>query len=175
MRAFVEARVKPYYLHHLDLAPGTSHFRTSIAEGQALMRALRGRLSGIAQPTYVLDIPGGHGKVPIGPGYLAEDGTIADPAGRSTTTRSGGDVCQLFRLRLHRFEGYFEFVAVERANRSSVRVDGFMKPLSSRETTLRVVFIRSATCSCVSPARARAPMSCEASRNPSSRSAYALA
>jgi lysine 2,3-aminomutase len=81
MRGFVEARVKPYYLHHLDLAPGTSHFRTGIAEGQALMRALRGRLSGIAQPTYVLDIPGGHGKVPIGPGYLADDGTIADPAG----------------------------------------------------------------------------------------------
>ena len=67
MRAFVEARVKPYYLHHLDLAPGTSHFRTTIAEGQALDAALRGRLSGIAQPTYVLDIPGGHGKVPIGP------------------------------------------------------------------------------------------------------------
>ena len=82
MRAFVEARVKPYYLHHLDLAPGTSHFRTTIAEGQQLMRALRGRLSGIAQPTYVLDIPGGHGKVPIGPSYVAEDGrTIADPAG----------------------------------------------------------------------------------------------
>ena len=71
MRAFVEARVKPYYLHHLDAAPGTSHFRTTIAEGQALMRALRGRLSGLAQPTYVLDIPGGHGKVPVGPGYLA--------------------------------------------------------------------------------------------------------
>jgi lysine 2,3-aminomutase len=81
MRAFVEARVTPYYLHHLDLAPGTGHFRTTIAEGQALMRALRGRLSGIAQPTYVLDIPGGHGKVPIGPGYVAEDGTIADPGG----------------------------------------------------------------------------------------------
>ena len=82
MRAFVEARIKPYYLHHLDLAPGTSHFRTSIAEGQALMRALRGRLSGIAQPTYVLDIPGGHGKVPIGPGYLGTDGrTVADPEG----------------------------------------------------------------------------------------------
>ena len=82
MRAFVEARVKPYYLHHLDLAPGTGHFRTTIAEGQALMRALRGRLSGLAQPTYVLDIPGGHGKVPIGPGYLAEDGgSVADPAG----------------------------------------------------------------------------------------------
>jgi len=70
MRAFVESRIKPYYLHHADLAPGTSHFRTSIPEGQALMRALRGRVSGLAQPTYVLDIPGGHGKVPVGPGYL---------------------------------------------------------------------------------------------------------
>jgi lysine 2,3-aminomutase len=84
MRAFVEARVRPYYLHHLDAAPGTSHFRTSIAEGQALMRALRGRLSGLAQPTYVLDIPGGHGKVPVGPGYLAETGdSVADPSGVS--------------------------------------------------------------------------------------------
>ena len=82
MRAFVEARVKPYYLHQLDPAPGTRHFRVSIGEGQALMRALRGRLSGVAQPTYVLDIPGGHGKVPIGPQYLGEDAaTIADPAG----------------------------------------------------------------------------------------------
>ena len=59
MRAFVECRIKPYYLHHADLAPGTSHFRTTIAEGQALMRALRGRVSGLAQPAYVLDIPGG--------------------------------------------------------------------------------------------------------------------
>src|ERR1044072_8753012 len=70
MPAFVECRVKPYYLHHADLAPGTSHFRTTIAEGQALMRALRGRVSGLAQPTYVLDVPGGHGKVPVGPGYI---------------------------------------------------------------------------------------------------------
>ncbi len=72
MRALVETRVKPYYLHHGDLAPGTAHFRTTIAEGQALMRALRARLSGLALPTYVLDIPGAHGKVPIGPEYLAE-------------------------------------------------------------------------------------------------------
>ena len=70
MRAFVECRIKPYYLHHADLAPGTSHFRTTIEEGQALMRALRGRVSGLAQPTYVLDIPGGYGKVPAGPGYI---------------------------------------------------------------------------------------------------------
>lgn len=71
MRGFVEARIKPYYLHQLDAAPGTAQFRTPLAKGQALMRALRGRVSGLAQPTYVLDIPGGHGKVPIGPGYLA--------------------------------------------------------------------------------------------------------
>ena len=73
MRAFVESRVKPCYLHHGDLAPGTSHLRTTIGEGQALMRTLRGPLSGLCQPTYVLDIPGGHGKVPVGPEYLACD------------------------------------------------------------------------------------------------------
>jgi lysine 2,3-aminomutase len=73
MRAIVESRIKPYYLHHGDLAPGTSHFRIPIAEGQALMRALRGRISGLAQPTYVLDIPGGYGKVPVGPNYVDED------------------------------------------------------------------------------------------------------
>ncbi len=70
MRAFVEARITPYYLHHGDLAPGTAHLRTTIAEGQALMRELRRRLSGLALPTYVLDIPGGHGKVPAGPSYV---------------------------------------------------------------------------------------------------------
>jgi lysine 2,3-aminomutase len=74
MRAFVETGIKPYYLHHPDLAPGTAHLRVGIADGQALMRALRGRLSGLAQPTYVLDIPGGYGKVPIGPDYLAQTG-----------------------------------------------------------------------------------------------------
>ena len=74
-RALVAMRVKPYYLHHLDLAPGTAHFRTSIAAGQELVRGLRGRVSGLCQPTYVLDIPGGAGKVPIGPGYLEESGS----------------------------------------------------------------------------------------------------
>jgi lysine 2,3-aminomutase len=70
MRALVECRIKPYYLHHGDLAPGTAHLRTSIAEGQGLMRALHGRMSGLCQPGYVLDIPGGHGKSPVGPRYL---------------------------------------------------------------------------------------------------------
>jgi lysine 2,3-aminomutase len=73
MRTFVENRIRPYYLHHGDLAPGTAHFRTTVAEGQALMRALRGRLSGLCLPEYVIDIPGGHGKVPIGPVYLDGD------------------------------------------------------------------------------------------------------
>jgi len=80
MRAFVETRIKPYYLHHGDLAPGTSHLRTTLAEGQAVMRALRGDVSGLCQPTYVLDIPGGHGKVPVGPHYLG-DGEVEDPSG----------------------------------------------------------------------------------------------
>jgi lysine 2,3-aminomutase len=86
MRALVAARVKPYYLHHPDLVRGTSHFRVSIADGQALMKALRGRLSGLAQPTYVLDVPGGHGKVPVGPSYLGDDPdalTVQDAFGGS--------------------------------------------------------------------------------------------
>ena len=65
MRGFVENRIQPYYLHHPDLAPGTGHFRVSIEDGQRLVAALRGRLSGLCQPTYVLDIPGGHGKADI--------------------------------------------------------------------------------------------------------------
>src|SRR6202040_234694 len=73
LRALVECRIKPYYLHHADLAPGTAHFRTAIGEGQEIMRALRGRYSGLCQPQYVLDIPGGHGKSPIGPSYLSPD------------------------------------------------------------------------------------------------------
>ncbi|PZQ63608.1 MAG: lysine-2,3-aminomutase-like protein [Phenylobacterium zucineum] len=81
MRRFVELRIKPYYLHHPDLAPGTGHFRSTLDEGQALLRDLRGRVSGLCQPTYVLDIPGGHGKAPVGPDYLAEGGVI-DPQGQ---------------------------------------------------------------------------------------------
>jgi lysine 2,3-aminomutase len=83
MRTLIECRIKPYYLHQADLAPGTAHLRTTIAEGQTLMRGLRGRYSGLCQPTYVLDIPDGHGKSPIGPNYLSEDGTaIEDFNGR---------------------------------------------------------------------------------------------
>jgi lysine 2,3-aminomutase len=85
-RGLVAMRVKPYYLHHPDLARGTGHFRLGIDAGQRLVGALRGRVSGLCQPSYVLDIPGGHGKVPIGPPY-ARPGpgpgqwTVEDPAG----------------------------------------------------------------------------------------------
>ncbi|MGH7109882.1 MAG: lysine-2,3-aminomutase-like protein [Stellaceae bacterium] len=84
-RALVAMRVKPYYLHHADLARGTAHFRTGIAAGQRLVRDLRGRVSGLCQPTYVLDIPGGYGKVPLAPGAASrgEGGwRIEDPNGR---------------------------------------------------------------------------------------------
>ena len=85
MRAFVEAGIKPYYLHHPDLAPGTGHWRVPIATGQELMALLRRRLSGLAMPTYVLDIPGGQGKIPIGPQSIRTDGaggySLLDPQG----------------------------------------------------------------------------------------------
>jgi lysine 2,3-aminomutase len=86
-RGLVAMRVKPYYLHHPDLAPGTGHFRLGIAEGQRLVGALRGHVSGLCQPSYVLDIPGGYGKVPIaasaaGPGGRPGCWVVEDPAGR---------------------------------------------------------------------------------------------
>ena len=96
LRELLACRVKPYYLHHGDLAPGTSHFRTSLETGKKLMTELRGRLSGLALPTYVLDIPGGHGKVPVSAEHVGaphEDGgarTVRDPWGRTHVYR---DAC----------------------------------------------------------------------------------
>jgi lysine 2,3-aminomutase len=80
-RAMIANRVKPYYLHQLDPAPGTARFHVPIEEGRALLEALRGRVTGLAWPTYVLDIPGGHGKVPIGPDYRQADGSVRDVQG----------------------------------------------------------------------------------------------
>jgi lysine 2,3-aminomutase len=76
MRRFVELRVKPYYLHHGDLAPGTSHLRVDLETGRALVAELRATVSGLCQPAYVLDIPGGHGKVPVGPDHLRPAGIV---------------------------------------------------------------------------------------------------
>lgn len=82
-RAMIAARVKPYYLHQLDPAPGTARFHVPIEEGRALLEAIRGRVTGLAWPTYVLDIPGGYGKVPIGPDYRQANGSVRDISGRS--------------------------------------------------------------------------------------------
>jgi lysine 2,3-aminomutase len=98
-RGLIAMRVRPYYLHHPDLAPGTAHFRLDIAEGQALVAALRGRVSGLCQPTYVVDIPGGFGKVPLSPSAARRDDLdecwlITDPAGfvhRYPPLGKGGD------------------------------------------------------------------------------------
>ena len=87
MRALVECRIKPYDLHHGDLAPGTAHLRTTLAQGQQLMRALRGRVSGLCQPDYVLDIPGGHGKSPIGPDYLTCENSFLPDGEAAAETR----------------------------------------------------------------------------------------
>ena len=61
----LSAGIKPYYLHHLDRARGTSHFRVSISEGKNIFNSLRGTLSSLCMPEYVLDLPGGFGKVPV--------------------------------------------------------------------------------------------------------------
>lgn len=85
MRRLVSARIRPYYLHHPDLAPGTARFQMDIAEGQALAAALRGKVSGLCQPTYVLDTPGGFGKAPLAVSSAretAEGWRIQDPFGR---------------------------------------------------------------------------------------------
>ena len=80
-RAMIAVRIKPYYLHQLDPAPGTARFHVPIDEGRRLLEALRGRVTGLAWPTYVLDIPGGFGKVPIGPDYRLPDGSVRDIRG----------------------------------------------------------------------------------------------
>ena len=81
-------RIRPYYLHQMDLTSGTGHFRTRLEDGIEIMDQLRGPLSGLAVPTYIVDLPGGHGKVPVTPDYVqnlgdqaqlrAADGTLID-------------------------------------------------------------------------------------------------
>ncbi|MDE2361441.1 MAG: lysine-2,3-aminomutase-like protein [Hyphomicrobiales bacterium] len=86
MRGFVEARIKPYYLHHPDLAPGTAHFRLPIADGRRIVAAALRRVSGLARPAYVLDIPGGYGKIGLSDAAAREmspgEWRLTDPAGR---------------------------------------------------------------------------------------------
>jgi len=91
MRLLVELRIKPYYLHHADQARGTGHFRTSLKAGQELISTLRGNVSGLCQPQYILDIPGGYGKTPVSPDWV--------------TSQADGsyEICD-FRGERHHFE-----------------------------------------------------------------------
>jgi lysine 2,3-aminomutase len=95
MRRFVEFRVKPYYLHHPDLAPGTSHFRLSIEEGRRIVSELRGKVSGLCMPHYILDIPGGHGKV-----------SLAESPVMEMSFAGGGEGCYSIEDRLGKVHAY---------------------------------------------------------------------
>jgi len=66
----VRMRVRPYYLYQCDLVEGAGHFRTPVAKGFEILEALRGHTSGFAVPTFVVDAPGGGGKIPVGPNYM---------------------------------------------------------------------------------------------------------
>ncbi|MDF7674050.1 lysine-2,3-aminomutase-like protein [Acetobacteraceae bacterium ESL0709] len=93
-RTLIQNRIKPYYLHHLDPAPGTSHFHVPVETGRTLLAGLRGRVSGLAWPHYVVDIPGGKGKVPLGPDYLLPK---EDPQMPEETVRSPKGTLHQFR------------------------------------------------------------------------------
>ena len=87
----VAARIQPYYLHHPDLAPGTGHFRVSVEEGRAIYSALRDRVSGLALPHYVIDIPGGVSKANAAPSDVVDT-----PDGQALRGRDG---------KLHPYKG----------------------------------------------------------------------
>lgn len=70
VQKLVQNRVRPYYIYQCDLSEGLSHFRTSIGKGIEIMESLRGHTSGFAIPTFVVDAPGGGGKIPVMPNYL---------------------------------------------------------------------------------------------------------
>lgn len=75
MTGLLKLRVRPYYLHQMDLVQGTAHFRTSVRAGLEIMRGLRGHISGLAVPQYVIDLPGGKGKVALLPDDVEMEGT----------------------------------------------------------------------------------------------------
>jgi len=94
MQRLLAIRVRPYYVHQMDLVKGTAHFRTTVAQGRMVMAGLRGHTSGLAVPHYVIDLPGGKGKVEVATGrpegdgsrllltnYLGEEIAYRDPAG----------------------------------------------------------------------------------------------
>jgi lysine 2,3-aminomutase len=76
MTGLLELRVKPYYIHQMDLIKGTAHFRTPIAKGLEIIRSLRGHVSGLAVPHFVIDLPNGKGKVALLPDEIEREGEM---------------------------------------------------------------------------------------------------
>ncbi len=89
MRSLLRIRVKPYYLHHPDAVAGTAHFRLPLEKGLDIIKAMRGHISGMAIPHYVIDLPGGHGKTPMTPDYLK-----SIKAGEAMVENYEGRICQ---------------------------------------------------------------------------------
>lgn len=87
MQELLKVRVRPYYIYQCDPAKGTSHFRTPIAVGINIIEKLRGHTSGYAVPTYVIDAPGGGGKIPVGPNYV-----LSQAKGRYTLRNYRGKI-----------------------------------------------------------------------------------
>ncbi|MBQ2824731.1 MAG: lysine 2,3-aminomutase [Clostridia bacterium] len=74
VRGLVQARIRPYYIYQCDLSLGLSHFRTSVSKGMEIIEALQGHTTGFAVPTFVIDAPGGGGKIPIMPNHIVSQG-----------------------------------------------------------------------------------------------------
>ena len=77
LRALLRIKVRPYYIFHCDPVTGAGHFRTSVWKGLEIMEGLRGHMSGIGIPTYVVDSPHGGGKIPMMPNYMVSMGDDA--------------------------------------------------------------------------------------------------
>ncbi|MCL2702043.1 MAG: lysine 2,3-aminomutase [Defluviitaleaceae bacterium] len=93
----VKIRVRPYYIYQCDLSRGLEHFRTPVAKGIEIVEALRGHTSGYAVPTYVVDAPGGGGKIPVAPQYL-----ISQSAGKTILRNYEGVICAYTEPRDYR-------------------------------------------------------------------------
>ncbi len=93
-RGLLKMRVRPYYLHQMDLTRGTGHFRTPLSSGIEIIKSLRGPVSGLASPHYVVDLPGGKGKVPLLPEYVRREG------GRLFIETPGGEIVDYPELDL---------------------------------------------------------------------------
>ncbi|MDM8516393.1 KamA family radical SAM protein [Desulfobacterales bacterium HSG16] len=72
MKKLISIRVRPYYIHQTDMVRGTGHFHVPVAEGLGIMQKLRGHVSGICVPQFMIDLPGGGGKIPLLPEYIVE-------------------------------------------------------------------------------------------------------